>query len=48
MPYICAIIPDERGTVAKHNEPMTMEKIITEIGVIGRMINSSEAIVLFV
>ena len=40
-----AIIPEVRGTVANHNEPITIEKITTEFGVIGNIINNIDAIV---
>jgi hypothetical protein len=41
-----AIIPEVRGTVASHKVPITTEKIITESGVIGNIINKMAAIVL--
>ena len=40
------MIPAVRGTVASHKAPITIEKIITLIGVIGKSMKRIEAIVL--
>ena len=39
-------MPDVNGTVANHKVPITIEKTITEIGVIGNIMNKIDAIVL--
>ena len=39
IPYMWPIIPDVKGTVASHNEPITIEKIATDVGEIGSKIN---------
>ena len=43
---MCPMIPEVRGTVASHKDPITMEKIATDVGVIGKIINKIAAIVL--
>ena len=40
------MIPEVKGTVASHRDPMTIENITIEVGVIGNMINTIAAIVL--
>ena len=38
------MIPEVRGTVASHKEPITIENIKTDVGVIGNIINIIAAI----
>ena len=42
---MCPTNPEVRGTVASHNDPITMEKITTLSGVIGIMMNKAAAMV---
>ena len=37
-------MPDVRGTVASHNDPITIEKTTTDVGVIGSIMNAIAAI----
>ena len=39
-------MPDVRGTVASHRDPITIEKTTTDVGVMGSIINAIAAKVL--
>ena len=40
------MIPEVKGTVASHSDPIIIENIATDVGVIGNIINNIAAMVL--